>query len=152
MKWKQKPFAERSTEAQARAYFKGVYEIFDAKRDSFHEMGVVNNVVMQEKMNSLAAENAQMKQEMAENQAKNEKYHCVVDTSISMIGTTVDIDRDNTTLQTQFLDFTASQAANNETQFADLQQRLAQFMARGTGTPPPAVINTTSNKDISQKR
>ena len=29
-KWKQKPFAKRSTAAQARAYFKGAYEIFDA--------------------------------------------------------------------------------------------------------------------------
>ena len=72
-KWKRKPSVDISTEAQARAYFKDVYEIFYAERDSFHEVGVTNNVVMQEKMDSLAAENAQMKQEMAANQAKNEK-------------------------------------------------------------------------------
>ena len=48
-KWKQKPAAERATKVQARAYFKDVCEIFDAERDSFHEMGVTNNVVMQKK-------------------------------------------------------------------------------------------------------
>ena len=48
-KWKQKAIARRYTEAQARAYFKGVYEIFDAECDSFYEIGVANNVVLQEK-------------------------------------------------------------------------------------------------------
>ena len=48
-KLKKKLVGDRSTEAQARAYFKGVYEIFNAKRDSFHEIGMANNVVMQEK-------------------------------------------------------------------------------------------------------
>ena len=61
-KWKRKPISNWSTEAQARAYFKGVYGIVDDKRDLFHEMGVANNVVMQEKMVSLAAKNSQMKQ------------------------------------------------------------------------------------------
>mmetsp|Transcript_24127 Transcript_24127/g.27593 ORF Transcript_24127/g.27593 Transcript_24127/m.27593 type:complete len:179 (-) Transcript_24127:381-917(-) len=99
-KWKRKPLVDRSTETQAREYFKGVYEIFDAKRDSLHDMGVTNNVVMQEKMDSLAAENAQMKQEMAANQSKNEKYHHVINTTMSMIQATEET-ADNTTLQTQ---------------------------------------------------
>jgi len=150
-KWKRKPPVDRSTKAQAREYFKGVYEIFDAQRDSFHEMGVANNVVMQEKMDSLAAENAQMKQEMAANQAKNEKYHHVIDTAMSMTQATADTERDDTTLQTQWSAFTAPQAANTETEFADLQRRLEQCMARGTDTPPPAVV-TTSNKDTTRKR
>ena len=36
------------------------------------------------KMDSLVAENAQMKQDMAANQAKNEKHHHVIDTAMSM--------------------------------------------------------------------
>ena len=36
----------RWNEVQARAYFKGVYEIFDAEQDLFYEMEVANNVVM----------------------------------------------------------------------------------------------------------
>ena len=48
-KWKQKPAADRATEAQARTYFKDVYEIFDLERNSFHELGIANNVDMQEK-------------------------------------------------------------------------------------------------------
>ena len=72
-KWKQKPAGERATEAQARTYFKGAYEIYDAERDSLHEIGVANNAVIQEKMDKLKAENMQMKLDMAANQAKNEK-------------------------------------------------------------------------------
>ena len=48
-KWKRKPLVDRSTKAQAREYFKGVYEISDTRCNSFHEMGVANNVVMQER-------------------------------------------------------------------------------------------------------
>ena len=107
-KWKQKPLIERSNTAQARVHFKGVYEIFDAERDSFHEMREANNVVMQEKKDSLAANNAQMKQEMATNQAKNEKYHHAIDTARFITQTTVDIERDDTTLQIQWLASTAS--------------------------------------------
>ena len=83
-KWKRKPALDRATEAQARTYFKEAYEIYDDARDSFHEVGVVNNVVMQEKMDKLTAENAQMKLVMADNQAKNEKYHQVIKTAMSM--------------------------------------------------------------------
>ena len=63
--WKQKLIGNRSTEAQARAYFKAVYGIFDAERDSFHEIGVANNAVMQGKLDEAAAEMAQMKQQLA---------------------------------------------------------------------------------------
>ena len=128
-KWKRKPFVKRSAKAQARSYFKDVYEIFDAKCDSFHEIGVANNVVMQEKMDSLAAENAKMGQEMAADQAKNAKYHQVIETAMSMTQAT-ESDRDDTTLQTQFLAFTASQAQNMDSQFADLRQQLEQCMSR----------------------
>ena len=64
-------------------------------------MGVANNVVMQEKMDRLAAKNAQTKQEMAANQAKNENYHRVIDTAIYMTQATEETERDDTTLQTQ---------------------------------------------------
>mmetsp|Transcript_61224 Transcript_61224/g.70372 ORF Transcript_61224/g.70372 Transcript_61224/m.70372 type:complete len:89 (-) Transcript_61224:227-493(-) len=87
-------------------------------------MGLANNVVIQEKMDSLAGKNAKMKQEMAANQAKNEKYHHGIDTAMSMTQATEDTERDNTTLQTQWSAFTASQVANTETQFASLQRRL----------------------------
>ena len=52
-KWKRKPAVDHATEAQPRAYFKDVYGIYDEERDSFHEVGVANNAVMQEKMFSL---------------------------------------------------------------------------------------------------
>ena len=56
-KWKQKSSGERATEVLARAYFKDAYEIYDAERDSLHEIGVANNAVMQEKVDKLMAEN-----------------------------------------------------------------------------------------------
>ena len=68
-KWKRKPVGDRSTEAQVRTFFKDVYEIFDANRNSFHEIGVAYNAVMQGKLNKISAENTQMKQQLAENQA-----------------------------------------------------------------------------------
>ena len=45
-KLKKKPAADRATETQARIYFKETYEIYDAERDSFHEMEMANNAVM----------------------------------------------------------------------------------------------------------
>ena len=53
---------------------------------------------MQEKMDSLVEKNAQMKQEMAANQAINEKYHPLINTAMLMIQATEDIERDNTTI------------------------------------------------------
>ena len=100
-KWKQKPAAERSTETQARSYFKDAYGMYDAERDLIHEIGVVNNAVMQEKMNKLIAENMQMKQDMAANQAKNEKYYHVIDTAMFRTQTTKEMERDDTTFDTQ---------------------------------------------------
>ena len=78
-KWKRKPAVDRATEAQARTYFKDVYEIFDLDCDSFHELGIANNVVIQEKMDSLAAENAAIKQELASDRATSKQYHQIFD-------------------------------------------------------------------------
>ena len=72
-KWKRKPAVDRAAKAQARAYFKDVYAIFEEERDSFHEVGVANNAVIQEKMDKLTTKNVQMKLVMADNQAKIEK-------------------------------------------------------------------------------
>ena len=108
-KWKKKPTGNRATEAQTRAYFKDAYKIYDEERDSFHEVGVANNVVMQEKLDKLTAENVQMKLIIADNQAKNEKYHAVIETAISMLRAPIE-ETDNMTLQTQqWSSFTASQ-------------------------------------------
>ena len=63
---------------------------------------------------------------------------------------TIDSDRDDNTLQTQWSAFTASQAANTESQFADMRRQLEQCMSRG-GTPPPAIIDT-ANKNGGKKR
>ena len=111
-------------------------------------MGVTNNVVMQKKMNKMAAKNTQMKQEMAANQAVAAKYHHMIDMAMSMTQATEEMERDDTTIQTQWSAFTA----NQETQFASMQQQLEQCMLeKGTVTPPPPVIDTTSNKDTSWK-
>jgi len=42
--WKRKPPGDRATENQLRTYFGDKYEIFDAERDSLHDIGVANNV------------------------------------------------------------------------------------------------------------
>ena len=158
-KWKRLPAADRQTEAQVRAYFKDVYEIFDIERDSFHELGIANNVVMTERLNSLAAENAVIKQELASQGATSKQYQQIFDHAMSMTRATeptTDSDRDDNTLHTQWSAFTASQAAQSaqsESQFADLQRRLEQCMSsRGSGTPPPSTIDTTSTKTGGKKR
>ena len=63
-------------------------------------MGVANNVVMQEKMDKLVAENVQMKLVMTDNQAKNEKYHQIIKTAMSMTQAPTE-ETDDMTLQTQ---------------------------------------------------
>ena len=83
-KMEKKPTSDRATEAQVRTYFKEACEIYDAEHDSLHEMGVANNAVIQEKMDKLTAKNVQMKQVITDNQAKNEKYHQVIETAMSM--------------------------------------------------------------------
>lgn len=153
-KWKQKPAIDRATEAQARTYFKDAYEIFDLERNSFHKLGIANNIVMQEKLDSLAAENAVMKQQIAADRATSKQYHQIFDHAMSMTtGTepTTDTERDDNTLQTQWSAFTASQAANTETQFADLRRQLEQCMKNATPSCPPAIIDT-STKTGGKKR
>ena len=107
-------------------------------------------------MNSLAAENAAIKQELASQGATSKQYQQIFDHAMSMTrGTepTTDSDRDDHTLQTQWSAFSASQAARTESQFADMQRRLEQCMAsRGAGTPPPGIIDTSSNNNGGKKR
>ena len=55
-KWKKKPEGDCLTKAQARTYFKDVYEVFDEQRDSLHDMGVANNVEMKETLDKLMAD------------------------------------------------------------------------------------------------
>ena len=74
-------------------------------------------------------------------------YHHVIDMVISMTQATEETERDDTTLDTQkWLAFTAS----HETLLANMQQRLEECTKERTGTPPPAVIDT-SDKDTSLK-
>ena len=157
VKFQRLPAAQRNTEALVRTYFKDVYEIFDVERDSFHELGIANNVVMTERLNSLEAENAAFKQELASQGATSKQYQDIFAHAMSMTrGTEADSDRDDGTLQTQWSAFSASQAsqaARSDSQFADLSRRLEQCMAsRGTGTPPPTTIDTNSNKNGGKKR
>ena len=124
------------------------------ERDSFHELGIANNVVMQEKLDSLAAENTVMKQEIAADRATSKQYHQILDHAMSMTrGTepTTDSERDANTLQTQWSAFTASQAANTESQFPDLRRQLEQCIKNSTSTCPPATIET-STKTGGKKR
>lgn len=51
-----KPASDRAMKAQARTFLKDIYEIYDGKSDSFHEIGVANNTVMQGKLDKTAAE------------------------------------------------------------------------------------------------
>ena len=98
--WKKKPAGNCATEAQARAYFKDAYKFYDEDRDSFHEVGVANNVVMQEKLDKLTAENVHMKLIMTDNQAKNEKYHAVIEIAMAMSRAPTE-ETDDMTLKTQ---------------------------------------------------
>ena len=76
-KWKKKDEADRATEAQAKEDFKDMHEVFDEQCDSLHDIGVANNVKMKESIAKLTADNAQMKLEMATQNAKNERYQMV---------------------------------------------------------------------------
>ena len=71
-KWKKKLEADRATEAQAKAYFKDMYEVFDEQRDSLHDIGVANNVEMKETLAKLTADNVQMKLDMVAQNAKKQ--------------------------------------------------------------------------------
>ena len=82
-------------------YFKDVYEMYDKERDSFHEGGRGgNNAVMQGKVDKLTTDNVQVKLVMADNQAKNEKYHQVIETVMAMSRAPTE-EMDDMTLQTQ---------------------------------------------------
>ena len=136
-KWKKKPEWARNTQAQAKAYFKDMYELFDEQRDSLHEMGVANNGVMQEQLDSLAAENKLMRQDIVTNITRAKQYHNVIEHAMSLTRTTESKrDRDDTTLQTQFWAFTASQTQQLDTQFAQLRRQLDQCMSIRGGTLP----------------
>ena len=83
-KWKRKPVCERTTEAQARTFFKDVYKFFEAERNSFHKIGVANNVVMQRNLDEATAEMAQMRQQIMAQQAVATKYYQAIDLAMSM--------------------------------------------------------------------
>ena len=63
-------------------------------------MGVANNAVMQEKLDKLTAENVQMKLDMTDNQAENNRYHQVIDTAMSISRAPTE-ETDDMTLQMQ---------------------------------------------------
>ena len=147
-KWKQKTAGKRATEVQARAYFKDAYEIYDTEPDSLNKIGVANNVVMQQKMDKLTTKNMEMKLDMAANQAKNEKYHHII--NIAMSTTQVIEETDDTTLDTQWW---SAYTASHEKDMATIRKRLEECMRTNFNTPPPAVINTASkNTDHKQHR
>ena len=150
-KWKKKPEWAHNTEAQAKGYFKNMYEIFDEQRDSLHDIGVTNNVVMQEKLDSLAADNTLMRQKMVADRTRAKQYHEVIEQAMSMTQTT-ESERDDTTLQTQLSAFTASQAQNTDIQFTKLRCQLEQCMSIRGGTPPPAVIDTATNNGAKNSK
>ena len=100
LKWKKKPEADRVTKAQARAYFKDMYEVFDEQRDSLHDIGVANNVEMKETLAKLTADNVQMKLNMVAQNAENKQYQMVFDTVMSMTRAQTE-ETDDMTLQTQ---------------------------------------------------
>ena len=106
---------------------------------------MANNVVMQKELDILMAKNRQTKQVMAANQAKNEKYHHMIDIAISMTQATEEMERDDTTLDIQkWSAFTAS----HENLLATMQWRLEEYMGERTNTPPSADIDT-ARKDKS---
>ena len=106
-KQERKPAQDRATEEQARTFFKDVYEIFDAEREPFHDTRVANNLVMQEKLDEATAEMAQMKHQLAAQQAVATKYYQAIDTAMSMEQT---VETDDTTINSQWIAFEANQS------------------------------------------
>ena len=122
-------------EEQARVYFKNIYENFHAKRNSFHEIGVANIAVIQEKFDKMEANNKKVRQQMEADQAVNVKYHQVIKHARSITRTTKS-DCDDTTLATQMSAFTASQAQITENKFVDMCQRNSKAKKGSTQQRP----------------
>ena len=84
-----------------------------------------------------------MKLVMADNQAKNEKYHQVIEIAMFISRASTE-ETDDMTLQTQqWSAFTASQTANHEQQLAAMRKQLEECM-RTPSTSPPTLIDTAS--------
>ena len=103
-------------------------------------MGVANNVVMQEKLDAATTEMAQMKQQLATQQAVATKYYQAIKTAMSMERT---VETDDTTINSQWTAFEANQSQ----QLVTINCRLEQCMlANSAGTPPPPIIETRKRR------
>ena len=82
--WKRKPPGERNTESQFRLYFSEKYKVFDAERDTLHDIGVANNAELQKKLERTQAQVTKMGAQLIAQSALATKYHSVIDTAMSM--------------------------------------------------------------------
>ena len=58
--------------------------MFDAERDSLHDIGVANNAELQEKLDRTQAQVTKMGSQLKAQSVLATKYHAVIDTAISM--------------------------------------------------------------------
>ena len=71
-----------------------------------HDIGVANNTVMQDKLYQAIAETAEISKKFAAQEAAATKYYQAIDSAMSMKHTE---ETDDTTIQTQYSVFVASQ-------------------------------------------
>jgi len=141
--WKRKPPGDRATENQLRTYFGDKYEIFDAERDSLHDIGVANNVELQEKLDRTQAQVTAMSSQLVAQNELATKYHAVIDSAMSMTQQTEDTD--DTSLSTQMTAFTAAHDQQMATLRRQHQEQLKQCQLTNAGTPPPPIIDVGSS-------
>ena len=95
---------------------------------------------MQGKLDDATAETAQMRQQLAAQQAIATKYYQAIDLAMSMERTA---ETDDTTINLQWTAFKANQSQ----QFATMNCQLEQCMlANGTRTPPLPIIDTSQKQ------
>ena len=134
--WKRKIAIERATEAQLREYFSQKYEVFDAERDSLHDIGAANNAELQENLEHTQAQVSKMSAQLVAQSALATKYHLVIDTAI-LIQMSQTQETDDTSVSSQMTAFTAQ----HKQQMATMCQQLQQCQLANDGGIPPPIID-----------
>lgn len=125
-KWKNKPAADRATEAQCRTFFRERFTLFDAQRDSMHDMGVANNAELQGAVQINQDEIAQLRRQIQDQQFEIASLKTTEGSTVVSQLTAMSAQQ-----QQQQRDFALLQAQNQA-----LQAQLAAMQQQGTTIPP----------------
>ena len=143
-RWIKLPIGEWHTEALFRVYFTNKYDIFDAQRDSLHNIGVKNNAEIQETLDRTQVEVDELQLQLLAQSSIANQYHSVIDTVMSAQPQ----ETDDTTIMSKMIAMTAHHQQEMVTMRAQVQQCYLANSLMAPLPPNPSLVVVTMRVQV----